>query len=209
MQYKRLFIYLGIFTVLTILTYQLGDTIINAMIPMYQWAIKFLDYRFDATVLSISKIQGENFLKLDVMLSQPFWLGAQQIELNQPIYNSAGMPLGNVLQPLVIIITIISAWPLRQAITFIYRLLVSIPLILLIMMLDMPLQLINSSWQGFEKTLQLNIATTDWFGFCSDFLNGGGLMALSIACGLLAVGLAQWCLDRHLTMPCNIIQAKI
>ena len=85
MQYKRPFIYLGIGTVLAILTYQLGDTIINAMIPMYQWAIKFLDYRFDATVLSISKIQGENFLKLDVVLSQPFWLGGQQIEPNLPI----------------------------------------------------------------------------------------------------------------------------
>jgi hypothetical protein len=192
MQYKRLFIFISIGTALLILTYQLGDTIINAMIPMYQWAIKFLDYRFDVTMLSISKNQGENFLQLDVVLSQPFWLGAQQIAPSQPLYNSAGMPLGYALQPSVIILTMILAWPTQQAITFIYRLLISIPLILLIMLLDMPIQLINSIWQGFQKMLQLDIATTKWFGFWSDFLNGGGLIALSIACGLMAIGLAQW-----------------
>jgi hypothetical protein len=192
MQYKRLFIFINIGTALLILTYQLGDTIVHAMIPMYQWAIKFIDYRFDVTMLSISKNQGENFLQLDVVLSQPFWLGAQQIAPSQPLYNSAGMPLGYALQPLVIILTMILAWPTKQAITFIYRLLISIPLILLIMLLDMPIQLINSIWQGFEKMLQLDIATTNWFGFWSDFLNGGGLIALSIACGLMTIGLAQW-----------------
>ncbi len=192
MHFKNALKFLGISIALLILSYQLGDVIIKAMIPLYQWMIKLIDYRFDSILLSITKMHGERFLQLDVMLSQPFWLGAKQIAPIQPIYNSAGMPLGYALQPVVIILTIILAWPAQQAITFAYRLLIAMPLILFLMLLDMPLQLTNNTWQGLEKTLQLNIATTNWLGLWSDFLNGGGLMALSIACGLLAVGMGQW-----------------
>jgi hypothetical protein len=59
------------------------------------------------------------------------------------------------------------------------------------MLLDMPIQLVNSTWQGIEKTLQLNIASTHWLGLWSDFLNGVGLMALSIACGLFVIALVN------------------
>jgi hypothetical protein len=184
--------FLGIGIALLLLTYQLGDVIIKALIPLYQWAIKLIDYRFDMTTVSISKMQGENFLQLEVVLSQPFWLGAQQIAPTQPIYNSAAMPLGYALQPFIIILTMILAWPAKHFITILYRFIIGMPLIMIVMILDMPIQLVNSTWQSFEKTLQLNIATTSWPDLWSDFLNGGGLIALSIACGLLAVGLAQW-----------------
>lgn len=172
---------------------------INAMTPLYEWMIKLIDYRFDATLLSISKQHGERFLQLDVMLTQPFWLGAQQIAPTQPIYNSTAMPLGYALQPFIIILTIILSWQTKQAISYTHRLIIAMPLILILMLLDMPIQLVNSTWQGIEKTLQLSIATSHWLGLWSDFLNGGGLMALSIACGLLAVGVANL-LSKHETV---------
>ena len=35
------------------------------------------------------------------------------------------------------------------------------------------------------------MATTKWFSYWSDFLNGGGLMALSITSGFLVIALAD------------------
>jgi hypothetical protein len=193
MQYQRGLLFLGVGIALLMLTHQLGDLMIKAMIPLCQWVIHQMDYRFDSTLLNITHLHGENFLQLDVVLSQPFWVESEVMAPNQPIHDSAVISFSSALQPVVITLTIILAWPAKQFITYIYRLTIALPLILLVMSLDMPIQLVNSTWQGIEKNLQFNsqasIANISWFGYLSDFLNGGGLMALSIACGLLAIGL--------------------
>ena len=188
MHFKRIALFLGIGVLLLTLTHHYGNLIINAIIPLYEWMIHQIDYRLDKILLYVAAFQGESFLQLDVELSQPFWVNFQQIAPTQPIYNSAGMAVANVLQPIVLVYTIILAWPAKRFIIFIYRILCAMPVIVLLMLLDMPFQLVNSTWQGLEQTLKLNIATTNWFSYWSDFLNGGGLIALSITSGLLVVG---------------------
>ena len=191
MQFQRIVLFLGTLTALLFLTHHYGDSMIKTLMPWYDWMIHQIDYRLYKTHLFITTIHGENFLQLEVVLSDPIWVGAQEIELTQPIFNSTGMALANVLQPFVLIFTIILAWPIKHAFDFIYRILGAIPMNILIMMLDMPFQLVNNTWQGLEQTLKLNIATTNWLGYWSDFLNGGGLIAISITSGLLLVGLVN------------------
>jgi hypothetical protein len=187
MQSQRIILFLGIGILLLMLTHHFGHLIINAIIPLYEWMIHQIDNRFDKTILYIVNFQGESYLQLDVLVSQPFWLGLQKIAPTIPFYNSTGMSVANVLQPIVLICTIILAWPVKRLIVFIYRIACAIPVIVLLMLLDMPFQLVNSTWQGLEQSLKLNMATTTWFSYWSDFLNGGGLMALSITSGLMVV----------------------
>jgi hypothetical protein len=187
MQSQRIILFIGIGILLLVLTHHFGKLIINAIIPLYEWMIHQIDYRFDKTVLYIVNFQDESYLQLDVVVSQPFWLGLQKIAPTTPFFNSTGMSVANVLQPIVLICIIILAWPVKRLIVFIYRIACAIPVIMLLMLLDMPFQLVNSTWQGLEQSLKLNMATTKWFSYWSDFLNGGGLMALSITSGLLVV----------------------
>jgi hypothetical protein len=187
MQSQRIILFIGIGILLLVLTHHFGKLIINAIIPLYVWMIHQIDYRFDKTILYIVNFQDESYLQLDVVVSQPFWLGLQKISPTTPFFNSTGMSVANVLQPIVLICTIILAWPVKRLIVFIYRIACAIPVIVLLMLLDMPFQLVNSTWQGLEQSLKLNMATTKWFSYWSDFLNGGGLMALSITSGLLVV----------------------
>jgi hypothetical protein len=191
MQFQRIILFLGIGTLLLILTQHFSDLIINAFIPLYKWMIHQIDYRFDKTILYIVNFQGESYLQLDVVISQPFWLDFQKIVPTQPFINSTGMAVSNVLQPIVLVYTIIFAWPVKSNIVLIYRILCAIPVIALLMLLDMPFQLVNSTWQGLEQSLKLNMATTKWFSYWSDFLNGGGSMALSITSGFLVIVLAD------------------
>jgi hypothetical protein len=191
MQSQRIILFLGIGILLLILTHLFGNLIINAIIPLYEWMIHQIDYRFDKTLLYIVNFQGESYLQLDVVVSQPFWLGLQKIAPTTPFFNSTGMAVANVLQPIVLICTIILAWPAKCNTVLIYRILCAIPVIGLLMLLDMPFQLVNSTWQGLEQSLKLNMATTKWFSYWSDFLNGGGLMALSITSGFLVIALAD------------------
>jgi hypothetical protein len=149
---------------------------------------------------------------------------SQQIAPTETMLNTAGLAIDNILQPLVIIGTIVMAWPvslakdeddsetpptsetqlksshmdIKTVLVYVYRLLLAIPLIILIMLVDMPVKLIHSSWLGMAAGLQLgasiHVTNIAWLGYWSDFLNGGGLIALSIAAGLLVVGLCQFIL---------------
>ena len=195
MQLHRVLLFLGVGLLLLILTHCYANLIINTITPLYEWMIHHIDNRFNKTMLYIASFQGESYLQLELEISQPFWLGLQRIVPTQPIYYSTGMAIANVLQPVVLVYTILLSWPVKRKVIFVYRILCAIPVTVFLMLCDMPFQLVNSSWQGLEQVYKLNIATTDWFAYWSDFLNGGGLMALSIASGLFVVSFVDFILN--------------
>jgi len=183
--------------VLIVATYQLGEHLINAIIPLYEWMVKQLDYRFDTVIFSIVKQHGEQFLLLQTTLSQSIIVGAEVIEPNFPILSAVTMPLGNVLLPVVLVFTTVLAWPItlnRPAMqVYVIRILLAAPLCSLIMLLDMPTQLLKMAWESLNKLLNLSISSDlPYFTYWSDFLNGGGLMALSFAAGILVIGLTDY-----------------
>ena len=190
---------------LLVVTYQLGEYLINAIIPLYEWMIKQFDYRFDTIIINIITQHGEQFLLLQTTLSQSIVVGTEVIKPNLPIPIAVNMPHGNVLLPVVLILTTVFAWPVNLSNhdyallirTFIIRILLAAPLCLFIMLLDMPTQLLKMVWESLNKLLNLSMSSNLlYFTYWSDFLNGGGLMALSIAAGVLVIGLTD-CLTKQ------------
>lgn len=184
------FIVIGL--LLLVVTYLLGEHIINAIFPLYEWLIKQFDYRFDTIIFTIITQHGEQFLLLQAMLSQSIIVDTEIIELNYPILSAVTMPLGNVLLPIVLIFTIVLAWPIKLnhhvMSIYVVRIVLALPLCVFIMLLDMPTQLTKMVWESLNKLLNLSISSDlPYFTFWSDFLNGGGLMAISITSGLLVV----------------------
>ena len=67
------------------------------------------------------------------------------------------------------------------------------------MLLDMPIQLLKIVWENLNRLLNLNISQNlYYFTYWSDFLNGGGLVALSIAAGILIVGLTDYLIKQDI-----------
>lgn len=201
--YTLILRFIAIGLVLLVATYQLGEHLINAITPLYEWMIKQFDYRFDTIILSIITQHGEQFLLLQTTLSQSIIVGAEVIEPNFPILSAVTMPLGNVLLPVVLVFTTVLAWPItlnRHAMhVYVIRILLAAPLCLFIMLLDMPTQLLKMVWESLNKLLNLSISNDlPYFTYWSDFLNGGGLMALSIAAGIVVIGLTD-CLAKPRT----------
>lgn len=195
-QYPLLLRFVTIGLVLLIISYQLGEHLIRAIIPLYEWLIKQFDYRFDTIIFSIITQHGEQFLLLQTTLSQSIIVGTEIIKPNFPILSAVTMPLGNVLLPVVLVFTTVLAWPIKLSFhvmhTYIIRILLAAPLCLFIMLLDIPTQLLKLVWETLNKLLNLSISSDlPYFTYWSDFLNGGGLMALSIATGLLIVGISN------------------
>jgi hypothetical protein len=195
------FIVIGL--LLLMASYQWGDYLIKLLIPFYEWMVKTLDYRFGSVIFSITKQHGEQFLLLQTTYAMPIHLGTQTIVPNFPIPNAASLPLGNVLLPFILMFTTILAWPNTHdkpiAHLYLVRILIAIPICLMIMMIDVPAQLIKLVWEHLNQLLNLNISQSlHYFTYWSDFLNGGGLIALSIASGILVVGITDYLTKPHM-----------
>lgn len=191
---------------ISFITHRFGDCIVQALFPIYEWAIKQLDYRLDLVLLKITTEHQQQSLSLTTTLSQPFMLGVELISPQNALSSGCSMPLGNVMLPVVLIMTIILVWPLTvnqhnttklkrfTIIVGIYllRMVLALPLTLAVLLFHMPIQLLKLSWEGLNELLNLSIRhQLEYFSYWSDFLNGGGLMAISVAARLLVIGMAN------------------
>jgi hypothetical protein len=179
------FLLIGI--LLLMASHQFGEQLIKPLIPLYQWAINHLDSRLQTSFLGIVKQHGEQFFQQDIILSKPFFIGTEYFEPNSAIVDSATLPLGYVLQPMVMFLTITLAWPAAAIAQYICRIVLGAPLILLVMLLDSPLQFNHMIWNGIQQNINPDTPAASIFLYWCDFLNGGGLIALSLTCGVIAV----------------------
>jgi len=66
-------------------------------------------------------------------------------------------------------------------------------------LIDIPTQFLKLIWENLNNQLNLNISPSLlYFTYWSDFLNGGGLIALSIASGILVVGITDFLTKPHM-----------
>jgi len=199
------FILIGVTMVLV--THAYGADLIRLLIPLYEWMVKQFEYRLSTVEFSILKQHGEQFLVLQTTLSRPIFTGTNMIVPNAPIPSVASMPLGHVMFPVIVIFTTVLAWPVpkrdSKMYIFIMRILLALPICVLVMLADVPMQMLKHIWESLNTTLGLNISSDlPYFASWSDFLNGGGLIAISITAAILILGVIQ-----HL-LSCNSLQSS-
>jgi hypothetical protein len=205
-----LFLLLGIS--FAALAHWFGKYLIEAMMPLYRFTITHLDSRLDIASLGIVEHQSQPFVQFDGIVSRPFFIGEQYFLNMSTLLSSSRIPLEYALQPLVIFLTFVFAWPTSEsasrnspahakqirtyAVPYFYRICLGTPLILILMLLDFPLQFIYMLWANLENSLNATGDAHGYLLFWSDFLNGGGLIMLSIAISILAIGLSSKNLSR-------------
>jgi hypothetical protein len=180
---------------LTALAHWHGRYLIESIMPLYRFTLHHLDSRIDIASLGIIEYQGQQFVQFEGLVSRPFFINDQYFLNLDALLSSSRIPLDYALQPLVIFFTLVLAWPTSESAkpyqAYFYRVSFGAPLILILMLLDFPLQFIYMLWAQLEKALN---ATGDAHGFLlywSDFLNGGGLIMLSLAISVVAIGLSN------------------
>jgi hypothetical protein len=177
------------------------------MIPLYRFTIMHLDSRLDISSLSVIEHQGQQFVQFVGLVSRPFFINEQYFLIERALFSRSRIPLDYALQPMVIFLTFIFAWPAGQPssrnarlaakqiriylITYFYRICMGAPLILMLMLFDFPMQFIYMLWADLEKSLNATGEAHGYLLFWSDFLNGGGLIMLSLAISIVAIGLSS------------------
>ncbi len=187
---------------LTVLAHWYGRYLIEAMMPLYRFTLHHLDSRIDIASLGIIEHQGQRFVQFEGLVSRPFFINDQYFLNLNALLSSSRIPLDYALQPLVIFFTLVLAWPASESAkpyqAYFYRVSFGAPLILIMMLLDFPLQFIYMLWDNLEKALNARGDAHGLLLYWSDFLNGGGLIMLSLAISVVAIGLSNKVMSRKL-----------
>ncbi len=187
--------FLGI--TITGLSHWFGRAIIQSMLPLYLWAISQFDSQIEIISLAIVQQHGQLFFQLDALLTKPFFIGMHYFVPQIAIPSSSRMPLDFVLQPFVIFLTLAIGWPARSYRDYLLRLVVGAPLILILMLLDSPMQFNYMLWDNVERTVQTTGKVEFYLRYWSDFLNGGGLIMLSLTISIMTIGISNLLTEKN------------
>lgn len=122
------------------------------------------------------------------VLRRSLFLGGQAIVPDGNQAMVVGTTIGTVLQPVMVLLMLVLAWPAGRA-ELALRLLVAAALTLPLLLLDTPLSLAAWLWDAQIKAYEPGRASllVDW----NVFLNGGGRLALGLIAAALSIALAQ------------------
>ena len=183
---------------LACLSHWFGRAIIQSMLPLYQWTITQFDSQIEIISLAIVQQHGQQFLQLNTILTQPFFIGMHYFVPQIAIPSSSRIPLDFVLQPLVIFLTLAIGWPASAYRDSLFRLAIGAPLILILMLLDAPLQFNYMLWDSVEGLVQTMGKVEGYLRPWSDFLNGGGLIMLSLTISIMSIGLSKLLTEKNI-----------
>lgn len=163
------------------------STIMQWLIPLLHWEITHLEDNFNILFFGITNTQGASNIELNVVFNHDIVINQASQAVTSNFFGSAGLLTQNVLHPLMIISIAILAWPAGRWMTYGLRTCVGLPLVVIVMMVDSPIQLLASILTTFSKQIDSPWVNPTSMIYWSDFLNGGGLFAISLVCSLIAV----------------------
>ena len=175
----------GITAVLLVLAQAFAVSLVSPLLPAFAWIIESIDSRFRVDNLSIAERKHGTFVESKISLAQVLVITPNRSLLpSSNITFTPSLLLGNVLQPIIIVLAIVVAWPLASIKTLSLRLLVAIPACAILLAVNCPLSLIGALLDFREI---LPGAKVDLLAYWNDFLQTGGPLVLGTVAGVFVV----------------------
>lgn len=163
--------------------------IVEILLPLLHWEISLLAPQFAIQDLHIVRMGLEDSILANVRTLNPHMFGQQLLPAGIPIESST--LAGHLLQPLVLMLSLVTTACLLLRRQCVAMVLISIPFGIVLVMLDVPLVLIGSLEGLMLSTAQsMHGVPSPWI-FWMNFLNGGGRMALGLGAALAIISLTQ------------------
>jgi hypothetical protein len=177
--------FLPIAAVMGLFGLQATEPATRALLPLFKWELAVLDDTFRVDRLSIDHDGADQVVRLDVGLARPLTLNGRTFRPDPRGKATASTLVGNLILPCVLLTAVTLAWPIRGWRRLPTRVLLLLPALLLLCLLVVPFLLLGALWG-----MILDAADPNRFSVLltwSDFLLGGGSLALAMALGA-AVG---------------------
>jgi hypothetical protein len=159
---------------------------------VFRHQIEFLFPQFHVVDMVMEDHQGQQMISLTVALKENAILpNGTVLHTKGKTFTSKTISINQYLHP-IILFSIIAAWPWAPVRTRLILLLLSLPFLLFVEILDIPLLLAIRCEESVQRTIYTNPDAARGFGsYWVAFLHTGGRAALSI----LAFGLSYGCLQ--------------
>ncbi len=158
------------------------------MLPVLSPALAFVADDFKIVRFDLVDERKNASVAALAVLQRAVFLGGQAIVPDGTQVMMVGTTVGTVLQPLLVALVLVLAWPARLS-EMALRLAIATPLLALVLLVDTPLSLAAWLWDAQIKAHEPGRSSAlVWWNV---FLNGGGRLALGLIGGALAIALAQ------------------
>lgn len=161
-----------------------GTTIVTPLLPALSWVIEAVDDRLRVDHAFIVNRSADIVIQLNVTPIRMLFLGDRMLMPDTKLHFDPSTLLGSALQPLILLLAIILAWPVNRLWALPARLLLAVPMMALLLVVNVPLGFVGVM-QDFREYLPAAPVTP--LVYWNDFLQTGGPLALAIAAGILVV----------------------
>jgi hypothetical protein len=165
-----------------------GSTIVAPMLPALIWVIEAVDDRLRVDHAFIVDRSADTVIQLKVTPIRMLFLGDRMLMPDAQLHFDPTTLLGSVLQPVILMLAIILAWPAVRLQVLPARLLFALPMMVFLLVVNVPLGFVGVM-QDFREYLPAAPVTP--LVYWNDFLQTGGPLALAIAAGILVVSAAD------------------
>ncbi len=186
--------FVGAAVVLGALAVVLQGRLVGATLPMFRAWLGWIDDTYRTVDLSMIDLKGELVVQRIATPAHPHAIGGVVVYNDERSSLSTQVAAGIVLQPLVLAVALLIAWPWRSAAELALRLAAATPLMVLVMLLDVPMMLYGFIW--YQELSAVDAARFSALAYWADMMNAGGRFVLAIAAAALAVGVPRIALAR-------------
>jgi hypothetical protein len=168
-----------------------ATSVVTPMLPAMAWVIEAVDDRFRVEQMRIADRKADTFIELKATPVRIFMLGNKVLMPDAKLFFEPAILVGSVLQPVILFLAIILAWPGARPRALGLRLLLAVPVIALLLITNVPLGFVGVMLDFREHFPDIPVAPLVYW---NDFLQTGGPLALAIAAGILVGATAdRWC----------------
>lgn len=175
--------------VLAMIAWRFGNALTSPLLPLFAWEIETLVPQFHIRGIDIGSGGADTVIRVEAGPVPVVMIAGKLLPLAPQSRFQASTLAGHVLQPVVLLLAIVVAWPARRWPRFALRLALAMPLLLLLPMLDVPLVLAAE----LEATLiELGRSgTLTVLDVWRNFLEGGGRLLLPIVLAGCTIALTE------------------
>jgi hypothetical protein len=165
-----------------------GREIATGLLPLLRWEIAQLTPHYEIRDLSVAHASGETAITVSVKTAYPRLYDGRYLPADVPMRSST--LLGHLLQPLVVMLSLISTAALLRRQRALPLVLFAIPAAVAVVMLDVPFVLVGALEDLVLSTgLSSDAYRSPWVTWMN-LLNGGGRLALGIGAALVVIAIA-------------------
>ena len=168
--------------------------LLELAIHLFRIWLDVIDGTFRTVHLSSELVNGERLIFRLATPAVTHVVGLRVVMPNPGTLMSSSVSAGLVLQPLVLGAALVLAWPWQRWLELVLRAVLAMPLLVAVVLLDVPMMLYGSLWYDEVKAFD-----SDHFSLLvvwPDFMNAGGRFALTVVAVAGAVSAARRLLPR-------------